>query len=247
MRRRAFWPLIAIVLALAFVLIPGAPILHAVGAVPLLLLLPGYAVSFLLFGPERPAGATAVVALAVSVAVTGLGGFGLALGGVLDRTWIIAVDAGVGTGAAAFAAWRYRSDLRPRRSPGHVWTRLLVVSGSALGVAIIGVAFALDVTSARQAQNQASVALSVITAGDALQIQVAAPDDGSFSGTLELKGTSTILRTWTLQGIPPGGRWTPSGSVHLPKNTGSLQLVLSRRGLRLRVVDIAPSSSRSGA
>jgi len=186
MRRRASWPLIANGVALVFVLIPGSPFLRVIGAVSLLLALPGYAVSVLLFGPDRPVGAAAVVALAVSVALTGLGGIALALAGVFDRPEIIAVDGALGLGAGSMAAWRFRNAHPTRQSVNRVWTRALVVTGGGVGIVIVVVALALDATSASQAQKRTSVAVSAVTAGKSLKIEVAAPEDVSFSGTVEL-------------------------------------------------------------
>lgn len=220
MKARATWPLIVNSIGLLFVVVPGSPFLRVIGAVSLVLALPGYAFSVALFGPDRPMGATAVVALGVSVALTGISGFALALAGVFDRPEIIAVDAAMGLGAGIVAAWRFRHAELPRRSVTHLWKKTLVVTGGVVGIVIVVVAFALDVTSARQAQRQTSVALSAVTAGKTLKIEVAAPDDVPFSGTVELTraaphipkpqtitiGTGSYVLLGQITG--PGGQYT---------------------------------------
>jgi hypothetical protein len=332
MRNRASWPLIFNGVGLLLVLIPGASFLRVIGAVSLLLVLPGYAVSVALFGPDRPMGAAAVVALAVSVSVTGIGGFALALAGVFNRPEIIAVDAAVGLGAGSVAAWRFRGARLQRRSVNHLWKKALVVTGGGIGIAILVVAFALDVTSARQAQKQTSVALSAVSAGKTLKIEVQAPDNVPFSGTVELTratpdnpkprtitigpsiyvllgqitgpggqysgynvrddspvyfgsptsgvsqlsgpsaiadepvGTDvytptryanliilppstsrTVVRIWTVKKILPGSRWSPASAVRLSQGENALQLILSRYGSPVRVLQIGAPARHAGA
>ncbi len=247
MRVQAPLPLSANLLALGLVLVTGPAFLHVIGAVALLLFLPGYALSFLLLGPHRPAGTTALFALAVSISLTGLGSLALVPAHVTSKLGIIAVDGTVGIGAGIAVAWRFRNESLPERLAGQFWARTVVVAGGAIGVVILVVAFALDTTSVTKVEKQTSVALSAVTAGNALKIGVLAPGNASFSGTLELKRSSTVLQTWQVKEVPPGGRWSPSSSVQLPQGSGAMQLILSSHGSRLRVVRIVATGTSATA
>jgi hypothetical protein len=241
------WPLGASAVALALVLVPGPLFLRAIGGVPLLLFLPGFALAAALIGFDGPAGETALVSVALSVAVTGLGGLVLALAHDFGRSGIIAIDATVALGAGSIASLRVRRRPHPPGSRTGIPTKILVVAGTALSIVIVVAAFRLDVPSARSAQRQTTVALSAVQAGHSLHIEVTAPGTASFSGTLELQGSAAVLETWTVPALPPGGRWAPSPSVSLPANAAPLQLVLSHDGAAVRVLDLTPPLVGSNA
>jgi hypothetical protein len=235
---RASLPLVATILALGLSLSSGPEVLRAIGGISLLLFVPGFAISFALFGPDRSVADTVLVSLAASVAVTGLGGLVLALAHTFTRPEIIAVNGTLSLATASIAAWRFRHDSPPSRPSGRAGTRILVVYGSVLGVAILVAAFSLDATSETHALKETSVALSAARHGATLGIEVVAPGNASFSGTLELKKASTVLRTWSVEKLPPGRSWTPSHPVPIGNGSGAFQLTLSHDGSQVRVLKI---------
>ena len=241
MRNRTALPLLGTVLALILVLVSRPTLLHFIGAVPLILFLPGYALSLSMFGPDMPAGQTSLLSLALSIAITGIGSLVLVLAHVFARVEIISVDGAIGIGAGSIAAWRLRKMPPRRRAQTNVRTKVLIGVSGIVSIAILVFAFALDSTSAKTAQEQSSVALSAVSAGMQLKIGVIAPGNASFSGTLQLKRSSTVLRAWIIRRIPAGGRWAPAGSVQLPGGSGVVQLVLSHHGSPIRVVRVSPT------
>jgi hypothetical protein len=243
---RTSLPLVSAILALGFALSSGPEFLRAIGGISLLLFVPGFAISVALFGQERSAADTVLVSLAASIAVTGIGGLVLGLAHAFNRPEIIAVDATVSLGSASIAAWRFRRDSGSARPSGRIGTRIVVVTGTVLGVAILVAGFAIDTTSATHELRETSVALSAARHGETLGIEVVAPGNASFSGTVELKRASTVLRTWTVDKLRPGRRWTPSRPVPIGKGSGSLQLTLSHDGSQVRVMHILVPPSRPG-
>jgi Protein of unknown function (DUF1616) len=235
---RAALPLVSAILALGLAVNSGPEFLRVVGGLSLLLFVPGFAISVALFGPERSAGDTVLVSLAASIAVTGIGGLVLGLAHAFNRPEIIAVDATVSLASAIVAAWRFRRDSRPDRPSGRIGTRITVVTGTVLGIAILVAAFAIDATSATHELRETSVALSAARHGGTLGIEVIAPGNASFSGTVELKRASTVLQTWTVERLPAGRRWTPSHPVPIGNGSGPLQLTLSHDGSQVRAMDI---------
>jgi hypothetical protein len=243
---RASLPLVSAILALGFALNSGPEFLRAIGGISLLLFVPGFAISVALFGPERSAGDTVLVSLAASIAVTGLGGLVLGLAHAFNRPEIIAVDATVSLACAFVATWRFRHHAGPDRPSGRIATKITVLTGTALGIAILVAGFAIDTTSATHELRETSVALSAARHGGTLGIEVVAPGDASFSGTVELKRASTVLQSWTVDKLPAGRRWTPSHPVSIGNGSGPLQLTLSHDGSQVRVMNIVLPPSHPG-
>ena len=187
MRGRTTLPLIGTILALVLVLISRPLVLHIIGAVPLVLFLPGYALCLSMFGPDLPAGQTSLVSLAVSVALSGIGSLVLVSLHTFARVEIISLDAAVGIGAGSVAAWRFRNLPPPRRAQSNAKTKVLIGLSGIIAMTILVLALSLDTTGAKTAQSQNSVALTVVSAGTHLTIGVIAPGNASFSGTLQLK------------------------------------------------------------
>lgn len=81
--------------------------------------------------------------------------------------------------------------------------------------------------------------MSVVTEGQSIQSRPVAVMQ------VDRQRSSQVLQTWTLKGIPPGGRWRSSNSVPPPAGSDAMRLILSSQGSLLRVLRIVAISSNT--
>jgi len=235
--RRALVLLVgAFTLALVFASVPHG--LQVAAGVALVLLIPGYALGRAMVGVKGPVGETAVLSIAVSVSVAGLGGLLLALFHEFGRLQFIALLSLISVGATAVTM--RRSGVRAALPAVGLLTRraiALTAVAAVITIAILIVAFQRDVASARVQQRDSSVALAAVRDKASLKVEVIAGLASPFSGSASLRSASSIVASWTIRELRPGESWTQfvTGAP-----TGALRITLLGRQGVIRVINVAP-------
>ncbi|WP_374967946.1 DUF1616 domain-containing protein [Terrabacter sp. BE26] len=223
MRSRAFDLLAAATLAIAAVaaILSGAPVaVSSVLGTPLVLGAPGYVWTDVLFGSSLKPMMRAALSVALSLAITALGGIVLHVSGVrLDRSSWLALMAGTTlVGAALAATLRARTTETPQ-VPSRGQTprpRVSRKQGVAFGLAaVIGVtAVGIAVHSAR-AQVQppfTQLSLSQRGAPGTAQIDLGNHEGGTQHYRVVVQADGVPSRVWTVP-LADGARWQRSVST----------------------------------
>jgi uncharacterized protein DUF1616 len=224
-RRRAplllLGALLWVAAAVAAVLLDAPTAVRAALGVPLVLLLPGFA----LVSAFLPAGAPAMqrLVLAVSSSIALVIGTALALaaaGADLDQTSWIAALGGVTAALLVVAIVRWRPAEAPRRRP-HVTVRQAVVSVLAVTAAVVVTAYAVDI-SRRPAEPTASARPYTLlwidpSQQEGLRIGLTSGELAPTTYRVEVVEDGQTTGTWAGITLEPGASWAtvvvPAGSA----------------------------------
>lgn len=211
-------------------LLPDGNVLRLVLALPLVLILPGYALSVLLFAPGRLQRVERVlVSLGLSIALTILVGFALnwTASGMNTLVWTLCLG-GLSFVCSVLAAWRNRTLPAPARARPVLDAREAIVFALAGVVALL----ALFVAT-RGAIEQPSAGFSqlwLVPAGQsAVQIGVSNLEQQPMSYRLVLKAGGQIIGDWSTIELQPGETW--NYDVTLPATPSALEALLYRSDL----------------
>lgn len=226
-------------LGLALALLPGAGRLEDAVLLLLVLALPGYALAAAFFQPGSiPAAERTVYVIALSVAVTGLGGLLVQVLFDLDRgVWVALLL--IATVTSAWIA-RRRRELLPFESssprfeaPG---VSPLAVVATALAIGIVAGAFSIAVSSTRDSRAAAHFAelwLLPRPGGDpterTVSIGVRNHEGRAVSFRLQAARGTEILATRTVR-LDRGETWQTSLRTPPPTATMPLRVALLREG-----------------
>jgi uncharacterized membrane protein len=247
----AFVALIGVVVAL----ISGGGTLATVALLPLVFVLPGYALSAVLF-PPRAIGddLRLVLTVVLSLAVIALGGLLLHLVAVLERGTFVGLLAAVTVAAAAIALkgrqgkW---NDPPPRRRRPHPPIAVTLTLAAAIGLA--GVAIAIASAGAhRQIDEARFTSLWLVPQGGTrlppdeppVLIGIANQQGRTTDYRLTVRQEGTEIGTWKLR-LGDGREWEIALPVEQLSPTGTLVASLHRFGRIVRRVGVrlgAPTS-----
>ncbi len=238
MRRRPF-DLIAVLVvaaaALALVLSgSSSPVLRTIFALPLVLLLPGYALTAALF-PNRTLSIPecSAFSLGLSLAIAAFGGLLLnwTPWGLQATSWAVLL-ASVTLGASLIALLRRRG--RPATDPGWPSARLrlhhVLMFGLAAWVAIAAIAVA-RVGALRQSTpgfTQLWILPTGETGQDAVRVGVYSLESSAKQYRLLILASGRVVREWPMIELEPKGTWETT--VVLPawqSEAGTVEAVLS--------------------
>jgi uncharacterized membrane protein len=232
-------------LGLALVLIPGGGWLEGVLLLPLVLILPGYALAAALFQPGSiPPAERAVYTVALSIAVTGLGSVLAQIAFDLDRgVWVAMLLAA--TLAACWVAQRRRELLpvegaSPRFELPSVNPLAIVAVLAAIGVA--AGAFSIAVDSTRDSRAEAHFAeLWVLpqrntsggSGGSSVSIGIGNHEGRPVTFRLQATRGGKVVASWTVR-LTGNESWQTNLSAPRPSASAPLRVILLRNGLVYR-------------
>ena len=197
---------------LALVL-PAGSIVRLICALPLVLFLPGYAITTALF-PPRSLGfpERLLFSLGLSVSVTALTGLALNLTpwGLQTNTWAITLAAIVLL--AGTIAWRRRQDTASTAAPIDLKFKLRLRDGLLLGLAILVMGAAIGLTRLPVSPNGIAgyTSLWLIPANPGTNDFRLGLNSSELAATryrLQVSVGDQVVQAWPELSLKPGGRW----------------------------------------
>jgi hypothetical protein len=200
--------------AVLSMVLPANSIIRLIGALPLVLFLPGYAITAALF-PPRSLGIPErlLFSLGLSVSVTALAGLALNLTpwGMQTSTWAIAV-AGIVVSASAIA-WRRRRDAAITSAPVDLKFKPRFRDGLLLGLAVLVTGAAIGLTRLPVAPNDVAgyTTLWMIPAatGSSTDFRLGLTS-AEFTETryrLQVSAGDRVVQDWPELSLKPGEAW----------------------------------------
>jgi hypothetical protein len=194
----------------------SSPLIGILFGLPLALILPGYA----LVAAGMPSGAVGALerllfSLGASIALSVIGGFALNLTpwGLRPGSWALLLG-GLTLLGCAVAFMRRRTI-----PPMSVWVRIdlrwwdFVLFGVAALIA--GMAFVVATNSAASPPAAGFTQLSMLPAGDSVQISIHNFESQPMDYRLELAVAGTVVRRWNAIALPNDGQWQASEALNL--------------------------------
>ncbi|MCA1552813.1 MAG: DUF1616 domain-containing protein [Chloroflexi bacterium] len=228
-----------IVLALALdagilsLLLPDGNIFRVLLALPLVLALPGYALSELLFAPAPLQSVERVLtSLGFSIALTILCGFALnwTPWGLTMPMWMLALI-GVTFVCSALAYWRRRRSTLPNPqsafAPARAWMNMREGIVFALAGAVVMLALFVATTGAIQQPSAGFSQLWLVPTSDGtVQVGVTNMEQQPVTYRLVLRMGSQSVREWSSLHLQPGEQWKER--VALASAPSNLEALLYR-------------------
>lgn len=227
---------VAVLLAALFTLLTvNNSALRVVFALPLVLVVPGYAITTALWSRHMLKSVERLLfSVGLSLSVVILGGLVLNLTrwGLQAGSWAVMLG-GITLGASAVALLRWRNDVAvPAVPPG---ARFNLREGLLLAFAAVGVAAAVGLARfpAPQQGVQGYTVLGMVPAADrdqqAVRVGVYSKEFSSIQYRLDLEVNDQVVQQWALIELNPGGTW--ENVVQLPAeqlNAQKVEAVLYR-------------------
>ncbi len=230
----------ALACAAGCVVIEGPPAARIPLALPLLLLLPGFAVLRALFphGVHDPLRALAY-SVGLSLALAIVGGVEAGVRGLLSTSTWAAIAAGVTVAAAVVAEWRRRrarepAPARPLRPPAPGSRRAAAILGLLAALAVLGAAIALARTPSSVPEDRGYTVLSISRK----------PDDPG-SATVEIASNEARTRRFRMRILVTGRPTEYRSIVIAPGETIEEQIAIPARG-RFGVIRVYLLEQRDG-
>jgi hypothetical protein len=205
--------IIAAVSATLALVLPTDSILRLICALPLVLFLPGYAITAALF-PPRSLGVLErlLFSLGLSVSVTALTGLALNLTpwGLQASTWAIALAAIVLL--ASVIAWRRRQNTAIAAAPIDTQFQLRFRDGLFLGLAILVTGAAIGLTRLPVAPNGVAgyTSLWIIPANPGtndIRLGLNSSELAATRYRLQVSAGDQVVQAWPELSLKPGGTW----------------------------------------
>jgi hypothetical protein len=206
-------------------------ILQAVVAIPLLLIVPGYALTFAIIpGPELSKLERFLYAIGLNLAVIILGGLALYFTpwGLQKTSWALMLGV-ITVLVSVIGIWRRRQAPISEASLGHFHLPLRHVLLLGLAIVMIGIAFKLTLTPQSLSNIQGYTSLSIRTVStsqpDTLLVEIHSQELEATRYILKLTYNGQLNQEWSDINLAPGKLWQQS--ITLPAGQGLVEAVLS--------------------